>query len=135
MSTDVLGSIGSVHAGRRPAAISAPPARGEIKKLRDRLLTYGRDDNRALTEPACEFIANAVVAPAYVRAQLNRPNIRPTSTGHLEVVYATVPIDCLVPDPGNGRVAGATAWPAADAGPGQTLKLWSPADLLVHPDS
>ncbi len=135
MSTEMLGPIGSIHAGRRPAAISAPPSRGEVKKLRDRLLTYGRDENRALTDAACEFISNAVIAPAYVRAQLNRPNIRPTSTGHLEVVYATVPIDCLIPDPGNGRVAGATAWPAADAEPGQTLKLWSPADLRVHPDS
>ena len=59
----------------------------------------------------------------------------PTATGHLEVVYATVPIDCLVPDPGNGRVVGATAWPASDAAAGQTLKLWSPSDLHVHATS
>jgi hypothetical protein len=76
-----------------------------------------------------------VVAPAAVRAQLNRPSLRPTASGYLEVVHATVLVDALIPDPGNGRVVGATAWPAADQSAGQTLKLWAPSDLVVHPSS
>src|SRR5215211_2835475 len=104
MTTAGLGSMSSLFEGRRPSPIAAPPAGGEIKKLRERLLKYGKTNGRTLTEGACEFLASAVVSPAYVRAQLNRPNIRPTATGHLEVIYATVPVDCLAPDPGNGRV-------------------------------
>jgi hypothetical protein len=135
MATSPLALTDSMHEGRRPSRIDAPPAKGEIKKLRDRLLTYGRDDGRALTEQACQFISEHVVAPAAVRAQLNRPSVRPTATGQLEVVHATVLVDALIPDPGNGRVVGATAWPAADQSAGQTLKLWAPSDLHVHPDS
>ena len=46
-----------------------------------------------------------------------------------------MPLLCLCPDPANGRVVGATSWPASDAEDGETLKLWAPADLGVHPDS
>jgi hypothetical protein len=125
----------SIHEGRRPTRIENPPAKGEIKRLRDRLHTYGRDDSRPLTEAACQFLSEVVVAPAAVRAQLNRPSIRPTATGYLEVIHATVPVDALIPDPGNGRVVGATAWPASDQSAGQMLKLWAPSDLHVHPES
>jgi hypothetical protein len=135
MATSHLALTDSIHEGRRPTRIENPPAKGEIKKLRDRLLTYGRDEGRPLTDEACQFIAENVVAPAGVRAQLNRPSLRPTATGYLEVVYATVLIDALSPDPGNGRVVGATAWPASDQSAGQTLKLWAPSDLVVHPNS
>jgi hypothetical protein len=135
MGTSHLALTDSIHEGRRPTRVENPPARGEIKKLRDRLLTYGRDDGRPLTESACQFLSENVVAPATVRSQLNRPSLRPTATGYLEVIHATVPVDALIPDPGNGRVVGATAWPAADQSAGQTLKLWAPSDLLVHPDS
>jgi hypothetical protein len=125
----------STHEGRRPTRIENPPAKGEVKKLRDRLRTYGRDDSKPLTEAACHFLSEVVVAPAAVRAQLNRPSIRPTATGYLEMIHATVPVDALIPDPGNGRVVGATAWPAADQSAGQMLKLWAPSDLHVHPES
>lgn len=135
MATSHLVLTDSIHEGRRPTRIENPPAKGEIKKLRDRLRTYGRDDARPLTESACQFLSEVVVAPAAVRAQLNRPSIRPTATGYLEVIHATVPVDALIPDPGNGRVVGATAWPACDQSAGQTLKLWAPSDLLVHPES
>lgn len=121
--------------GRRPSPISTPPTSGETKKLRERLLKYGKDHGRALTPAACEFLASAVDAPQAIRQQLNRPTIRPTATGWLEVIYATVPVDCLAPDPTNGRVVGATAWPAADADDNQTLKLWAPADMQEHPES
>lgn len=134
MSTSLV-LTDSIHEGRRPTRIENPPAKGEIKKLRDRLLTYGRDEGRPLTEQACQFISENVVAPAAVRAQLNRPSLRPTASGYLEIVHATVLLDALIPDPGNGRVVGATAWPAADQTPGQTLKLWAPSDLVVHPSS
>lgn len=135
MATSPLALTDSIHEGRRPARIENPPAKGEIKKLRDRLLTYGRDDGRPLTEEACQFLSESVVAPASVRAQLNRPSLRPAANGYLEVIHATVLVDALIPDPGNGRVVGATAWPAADQSRGQTLKLWAPSDLLVHPSS
>lgn len=135
MNSSTLGSMSPLFEGRRPSPIPPPPAGGEIKKLRERLLKQNKGAGRLLTDPACEFLAAAVVSPAYVRAQLNRPNIRPTATGHLEVIYATVPVDCLAPDPGNGRVVGATAWPASDRVEGQTLKLWTPADVLPHPES
>lgn len=135
MATSPLALTDSIHEGRRPARIENPPAKGEIKKLRDRLLTYGRDEGRPLTEEACQFLSESVVAPAAVRAQLNRPSLRPAANGYLEVIHATVLVDALIPDPGNGRVVGATAWPAADQSPGQTLKLWAPSDLLVHPGS
>ena len=134
MSTS-LALTDPIHEGRRPARIENPPAKGEIKKLRDRLLTYGRDDGRPLTEQACQFISENVITPAAVRSQLNRPSLRPTPSGYLEVVHATVLVDSLIPDPGNGRVVGATAWPAADQSSGQTLKLWAPSDLAVHPNS
>lgn len=135
MATSHLALTDSIHEGRRPTRIENPPAKGEIKKLRDRLRTYGRDDARPLTEAACQFLSEVVVAPSAVRAQLNRPSIRPTATGYLELIHATVPVDALIPDPGNGRVVGATAWPASDQSAGQTLKLWAPSDLLVHPES
>lgn len=135
MDTPRLGTMAATYEGRRPSPVGDPPSRGEIRKLRERLAKYGHDRGRGLTAEACNFLGAAVAQPATVRAQLNRPNIRPTATGHLEVVFATVPIDCLVPDPGNGRVVGATAWPAADASDGQTLKLWAPSDLMVHPHS
>lgn len=130
-----LPTLSTLFDGRRPRPISSPPSGGEIKKLRERLLKHGKESNSLLTESACEFLAASVTSPGAIRQQLNRPNIRPTATGHLEVIYATVPIDCLAPDPTNGRVVGATAWPAADVDPGQTLKLWAPADMNVHPDS
>lgn len=135
MPVEGLDSIFTEFEGRRPGAIAKPPARGEVRKLRDRLARYGNDDSRLLTKEACDFLASAVAEPASVRAQLNRPNLRPTLGGSLEVVYATVPLYCLVPDPGNGRVVGATPWPAADQGAGQTLKLWAPSDLQVHEES
>ena len=47
MATSPLALTDSIHEGRRPSRIDTPPAKGEIKKLRDRLLTYGRDDGRA----------------------------------------------------------------------------------------
>lgn len=130
-----LSSNSTLFEGRRPSKITPPPSGGEIKKLRERLLKHNRDSGGALTEAACEFLAAAVSSPGAVRQQLSRPNIRPTATGHLEVIYATVPIDCIAPDPTNGRVVGATAWPASDLDAGQTLKLWAPADMSVHPDS
>ncbi len=130
-----LGSMSTLFEGRRPSKITPPPSGGEIKKLRERLLKHNKDVRGGLTEAACEFLAAAVTSPGAVRQQLSRPNIRPTATGHLEVIYATVPIDCLAPDPTNGRVVGATAWPASDLDAGQTLKLWAPADMSVHPKS
>lgn len=135
MVTTGLGSMSTLFEGRRPSPISSPPSGGEIKKLRERLLKHGKDTGGGLTEAACGFLAAAVTSPGAVRQQLSRPNIRPTATGHLEVIYATVPIDCLAPDPTNGRVVGATAWPASDLDGGQTLKLWAPADMSVHPHS
>jgi hypothetical protein len=135
MATNPLMLTDSIHEGRCPTRIENPPAKGQIKNLRDRLRSYSRDDGRPLTQLACQFISENVVAPAAARAQLSRPSIRPTPTGYLEVIHATVPVDSLIPDPGNGRVVGATAWPAADQSPGQTLKLWAPSDLNVHPES
>jgi hypothetical protein len=135
MATTSLGSMSTLFEGRRPSPITPPPSGGEIKKLRERLLKHNKDNAGGLTEAACEFLAAAVTSPGAVRQQLSRPNIRPTATGHLEVIYATVPIDCLSPDPTNGRVVGATAWPASDLDAGQTLKLWAPADMSVHPKS
>jgi hypothetical protein len=134
MATD-LDSISTLLEGRRPSPITPPPSGGEIKRLRERLLKHSNDKEGGLTGAACAFLAAAVTSPAAVRHQLNRPTIRPTATGHLEVIYATVPIDCLAPDPTNGRVVGATSWPASDIDAGQTLKLWAPADMSVHPDS
>jgi hypothetical protein len=135
MAAPGLGSEPTVFEGRRPAPITPPPAGGEIKKLRERLLKHAGRSAAGLTDQACAFLASAVTSPGAVRQQLSRPNIRPTATGHLEVIYATVPIDCLAPDPTNGRVVGATAWPASDLDEGQTLKLWAPADMRVHRDS
>jgi len=121
--------------GRRPARIDPPPTGGEVKKLRERLLKFSADDGRGFTEPACEFLAASVVNPPGVRGALARPTMRPTATGYLETIRATVPIDVLTPDPANGRVVGATAWPAADLDDDQTLKLWAPADMVVYPNS
>ena len=75
---------GSVHEGRRPSPVGTPPTRGEVKKLRERLTSYGRKEGRPLTEAACDLIASTVANPALVRAQLNRPNLRPTATGYLD---------------------------------------------------
>ena len=125
----------SIHEGRRPTRIENPPSKGEIKKLRERLSTFGRKEGRPLTEEMCVFLSEHVIAPASVRAQLQRPSVRPSPSGNLEIIYATVLVDALIPDPGNGRVVGATAWPAADKSPGQTLKLWAPSDVHVHPES
>jgi hypothetical protein len=125
----------SIHEGRRPTRIDNPPSKGEIKKLRERLSTFGRKEGRALTEEMCVFLSEHVIAPASVRAQLQRPSVRPSPSGNLEIIYATVLVDALIPDPGNGRVVGATAWPAADKSPDQTLKLWAPSDVHVHPES
>lgn len=130
-----LPTLSTLFDGRRPRPIGSPPSGGEIKKLRERLLKHAQSQNSVLTEAACEFLAASVTSPGAIRQQLTRPNIRPTATGHLEVIYATVPIDCLAPDPTNGRVVGVTAWPAADVDDGQTLKLWAPADMTVHPDA
>jgi hypothetical protein len=130
-----LPTLSNLFDGRRPRPITPPPSGGEIKKLREKLLKRSKSGNGLLTEAACEFLAASVTSPGAIRQQLDRPTIRPTATGHLEVIYATVPIDCTAPDPTNGRVNGATAWPAADVEEGQTLKLWAPADMTVHPDS
>lgn len=129
-----LGPMSSIFDGRRPSKIDRPPTGAEIKKLRERLAKFGADGER-LTPTACEFLASAVTSPPAVRQQLNRPTIRPTATGYLEVIHATVPLDCLAPDPTNGRVVGATSWPASDLEDGQTMKLWGPSDMVVHPDS
>jgi len=109
MATLGLGSTSTLFEGRRPSPITRPPSGGEIKKLRERLLKYGKDTGTGLTEAACEFLAAAVTSPGAVRQQLSRPTIRPTASGHLEVIYATVPIDCLAPDPTNGRVVASTS--------------------------
>jgi hypothetical protein len=129
-----LGPMSSLFDGRRPSKIDRPPTGAEIKKLRERLAKFG-PEGEGLTPAAREFFAGAVTSPAAVRQQLSRPTIRPTATGHLKVIYATVPLDCLAPDPTNGRVVGATSWPASDLDEGQTMKLWAPADMAIHPDS
>jgi hypothetical protein len=129
-----LGPMSSLFDGRRPSKIDRPPTGAEIKKLRERLAKCGAE-GEGLTPAAREFLAGAVTSPAAVRQQLSRPTIRPTATGYLEVIHATVPLDCLAPDPTNGRVVGATSWPASDLDEGQTMKLWGPADMAVHPDS
>ncbi len=133
-SASGLGPMSSLFDGRRPSKIDRPPTGAEIKKLRERLAKFGAE-GEGLTPAACEFLAGAVTSPAAVRQQLSRPTIRPTATGYLEVIHATVPLDCLAPDPTNGRVVGATSWPASDLDDGQTMKLWGPADMAVHPDS
>jgi hypothetical protein len=121
--------------GRRPSPIAAPPAPGEIRKLKERLAKWSAQNGQALTDEACELIATSVSNPPVVRAQLNRPNVRPCAGGYLEVIHAQVTIDVLCPDLVNGRVVGATPWAAADTAAGDTLKLWAPDDLAVHPDS
>jgi hypothetical protein len=130
-----LSSLSPLFEGRRPSPIPSPPAGGEIKKFRERLLKSRSEGATGLSAEACEFLAAAVTAPASVRQQFGRPNIRPTATGHLEVIQATVPIHCVAPDPTNGRVVGVTSWAAGDLGDGQTMKLWAPADMAVHPDA
>ena len=70
--------------GQAPDQDETPPAKGEVKKLRDRLRTYGRDENRPLTEAACQFLSEVVIAPAAVRAQQTgrgiRPRLRPATS-------------------------------------------------------
>lgn len=129
-----LGPMSALFDGRRPSKIDRPPTGAEIKKLRERLARFGADGEQ-LTPAACEFLAGAVTSPPAVRQQLSRPTIRPTATGYLEVINATVPLDCLAPDPTNGRVVGATSWPASDLEEGQTMKMWGPTDMAIHPDS
>ena len=133
MSTSLV-LTDSIRRGTASTRIENPPAKGEIRKLRDRLLTYGRDEGRPLTEEACQFVAENVVAPAAGAgpaqpAAFGRP--RPATSRSSTRPCSWTPY----PDPGNGRVVGATAWPAARPVRRPDAETLAPSDLIVHPNS